>query len=379
MSFAKSAFLSILIAAATLPAGAVAQEAAKAPPQPVTVVTMKAQSVTITSSLPGRVVASGVAEVRPQVNGIITKRLFEEGSRVKAGDVLYQIDPATYEAQVVAAKAAVLEAQVNLDSANRELDRVQSLLKSNVASQQTVDNAVAKRDSANAALEVAKAQLLTANIDLERTTIRAQISGAIGRSLTTQGALVISGQTSPLAVIRKLDPVYVDAAQSAADLIRWKRKGIEGLVATKDDTKVKLTLADRTVYEQTGELTAAEPNVDEQTGIITLRLEFPNPKELLLPGMYVQVEMPQGVIDDAILVPQEGVSRDRRGNPTALIANADNVVEERTLTVLGDRGSDWIVTDGLETGDRVIVEGLQKIAVGATVAPEERAAQPVKN
>ena len=348
------------------------------PPAAVTVVTLKAQTVTVTSTLPGRVVASGVAEVRPQVNGIIVERLFEEGSAVKEGDILYRIDPATYRAQVVAAQAAVNQAEVSLKSANRELTRMESLRKSNVASEQALDAAVTTRDIADAALQVAEAQLLAANIDLERTTIRAQLSGAIGRSLTTQGALIISGQSDPLAVIRKLDPVYVDVAQSAADLVRWKRQGPQA-AGENIDTRVELMLADRTIFDQTGELTAAEPHVDEQTGVVTLRLQFPNPDEMLLPGMYVQVEMPQGVIENAILVPQEGVSRDRRGAPTAMVVGPDNIVEQRTLTIVSDRGSDWIVTDGVKAGEKLIVEGLQKIAVGAAVAAEERAEQPAQN
>ncbi|WP_394688038.1 efflux RND transporter periplasmic adaptor subunit [Hoeflea sp.] len=375
MRFASYALFTSLVLASASVASAQQQQR---PPSPVTVVTMKAQTVTVTSTLPGRVVASGVAEVRPQVNGIIVERLFEEGSVVKEGDVLYRIDPATYNAQVVAAEASVSQAQASLDSAIRDLNRMEKLRETNFASEQSLDNAITSRDTANAALQVAKAQLLSANIDLDRTTIRAQISGTIGLSLTTQGALVISGQTNPLAVIRKLDPVYVDVAQSAADLVRWKRKGPEA-AGPNVDTKVKLTLADRTDYDQTGELTAAEPNVDESTGVVTLRLQFPNPDEMLLPGMYVQVEMPQGVIENAILVPQEGVSRDRRGNPTAMVVGADNIVEQRALTIISDRGSDWIVTDGVKAGDKVIVEGLQKIAVGAPVVPEERTEQPVQN
>lgn len=375
MRFASYALFTSLVLAMASVASAQQQQR---PPTPVTVVTMKAQTVTVTSTLPGRVVASGVAEVRPQVNGIIVERLFEEGSVVKEGDVLYRIDPATYNAQVVAAEASVSQAQASLDSAIRDLNRMEKLRETNFASEQSLDNAITSRDTANAALQVAKAQLLSANIDLDRTTIRAQISGTIGLSLTTQGALVISGQTNPLAVIRKLDPVYVDVAQSAADLVRWKRKGPEA-AGPNVDTKVKLTLADRTDYDQTGELTAAEPNVDESTGVVTLRLQFPNPDEMLLPGMYVQVEMPQGVIENAILVPQEGVSRDRRGNPTAMVVGADNIVEQRALTIISDRGSDWIVTDGVKAGDQVIVEGLQKIAVGAPVVPEERTEQPVQN
>ncbi|MDP2121286.1 MAG: efflux RND transporter periplasmic adaptor subunit [Hoeflea sp.] len=370
-----AAFCSLLVA---LTASAASAQQPERPPTPVTVVTLKAETVTVTSTLPGRVVASGVAEVRPQVNGIIVERLFEEGSAVNEGDILYRIDPATYRAQVVAAQAAVNQAEVSLKSANRELVRMETLRKSNVASEQALDAALTTRDIADAALQVAKAQLLAANIDLERTTIRAQLSGVIGRSLTTQGALIISGQSSPLAVIRKLDPVYVDVAQSAADLVRWKRQGPHSAGANIDTT-VELMLADRTIFDQTGELTAAEPNVDELTGVVTLRLQFPNPDEMLLPGMYVQVEMPQGVIENAVLVPQEGVSRDRRGDPTAMVVGPDNVVEQRTLTIVSDRGSDWIVTDGLQAGDRLIVEGLQKIAPGATVAPEERAEQPAQN
>lgn len=375
MRLASYALITSLVVAIASVASAQQQER---PPTPVTVVTVKAQTVTVTSTLPGRVVASGVAEVRPQVNGIIVERLFEEGSAVKEGDVLYRIDPATYNAQVVAAEAAINQAQVSLDSANRDLKRMERLRESNFASEQSLDNAITTRDTANAALQVAKAQLLAANIDLERTTIRAQISGAIGLSLTTQGALVISGQTNPLAVIRKLDPVYVDVAQSAADLIRWKRKGPKAAGANVD-TKVELKLADRTVYDHTGELTAAEPHVDENTGVVTLRLQFPNPDEMLLPGMYVQVEMPQGVIENAVLVPQEGVSRDRRGNPIAMVVGDNNLVEQRALTIISDRGSDWIVTDGIKAGDQVIVEGLQKIGVGAPVVPQEPAEQPVQN
>ncbi|MBU4529915.1 MAG: efflux RND transporter periplasmic adaptor subunit [Hoeflea sp.] len=376
MRLARYALFCSMLVALT-PSAAPAQQQER-PPAAVTVVTLKAQTVTVTSTLPGRVVASGVAEVRPQVNGIIIERLFEEGSAVNEGDILYRIDPATYRAQVVAAQAAVNQAEVSLKSANRELTRMESLRKSNVASEQALDAAVTTRDIADAALQVAKAQLLAANIDLERTTIRAQLSGAIGRSLTTQGALIISGQSAPLAVIRKLDPVYVDVAQSAADLVRWKRQGPQA-AGENIDTKVELMLADRTIFDHTGELTAAEPHVDEQTGVITLRLQFPNPDEMLLPGMYVQVEMPQGVIENAILVPQEGVSRDRRGAPTAMVVGPDNIVEQRTLTIVSDRGSDWIVTDGVKAGEKVIVAGLQKIAAGATVAPEERAEQPAQN
>ncbi|MCI5077852.1 efflux RND transporter periplasmic adaptor subunit [Oricola sp.] len=369
----RTALFACLLAAASPVTSALAQmpPQGERPPTPVTVVTVKQEDVTITSKLPGRIVASGVAEVRPQVNGIIVERLFQEGSRVEEGDVLYRIDPATYEAQVAAARAAVAQAQVNLDSGERELKRLQALQAKSVASEQTVDNALTARDAAAAALQVAKAQELAAGIDLERTTIRAQLSGTIGRTLTTQGALVTAGQASALAVIRKLDPVYVDVMQSAAEIIAWRREGgADAGRASQSD--VALTLADRTRYEHLGQFTATEPNVDEQTGVVTVRMQFPNPDELLLPGMYVQVEVPQAVVAGAVLAPQEGVTRDRNGGATAMVVNAEGVVEVRPLTVIGDRDAYWIVSQGLQDGDRMIVAGFQKIAPGAKVAPQER-------
>ncbi|MHC0051994.1 efflux RND transporter periplasmic adaptor subunit [Actibacterium sp. D379-3] len=375
MALVRAAFFAKLILPLSLVGGfagqAVAQEAP--PAIPVTVVTLKSQDATLTATLPGRVVASGVAEVRPQVAGIITERLFEEGSDVTVGDALYRVDSATYEAQVAAARAAVAQAQATISATEKEADRVEALLGRNVASQQNVDDAIAARDAAAAALQVAEAQLQSAEIDLDRTTIRAQLSGSIGRSLTTQGALVTAGQAEPLAVIRELDPVLVDVTQSAAELIRWRRGHTDEQLGDADRTVV-LTLADGNPYEHTGELTAAESHVNELTGVVVLRMEFPNPDRLLLPGMYVQVEMPQGVIKDTILAPQEGVTRDRRGNPIAMVVNADNVVEQRMLTVVRDRGPYWIVSEGLEDGDRIIVEGLQKIRPDAVVAPQERQA-----
>lgn len=343
------------------------------PAAAVTVVTIAEQDITLTATLPGRVIASGVAEVRPQVAGIITERLFDEGSEVEAGDPLYLIDAASYEAQVAAAKAAVAQAQAALKAAQREVDRVQPLVAKGVTSQQTADDTISTRDAAAAALQVAEAQLLTAEIELDRTTIRAPLSGIIGRSLTTSGSLVTAGQTGALAVIRQLDPVYVDVTQSAAELIAWRRGHTEQGLG-EADRRVTLKLADGSTYEHQGELTAAEPYVDELTGVVVLRLAFLNPEGLLLPGMYVQVEMPQGMARNVMMVPQEGVMRNRRGLPIAYVVNDQNVVEQRDLTVLRDRGNTWIVSDGLKPGDKVIVEGLQKVAPGATVVPQERGA-----
>ncbi|MEZ5772135.1 MAG: efflux RND transporter periplasmic adaptor subunit [Defluviimonas denitrificans] len=289
-------------------------------------------------------------------------------------DPLYKIDAASYEATVAAAEAALSQAEATLRSAESEAKRQETLLGRSVVSQQNLDDAIAARDVADAAVKVARANLQSAQIDLDRTTIRAPLSGVVGLSETTQGALVTAGQATALTVIRDLDPVYVDVTQSAAELLRWRRANPD---ATRGmDPTVTLRLADGSDYGQKGHLEAAEPHVNELTGVIVLRLMFPNPDHLLLPGMYVQVEMPQGVVDNAILAPQQGIGRDRRGQPTALVVNADNVVEQRQLTVLRDQGANWIVTDGLAPGDKLIVEGLQKIAPGAKVTPEEKTDAP---
>lgn len=365
----RSLLLAILLALVAVPV--LAQQGGERPPQPVTVVTLEARDITLTAALPGRVAASGVAEVRPQVSGIVIERLFEEGKPVKNGAALYQIDAATYEAAKAAAEAGLAQAEAQLRAAQREEERQQELRDRNVSSQQVLDDAIAARDVAQAAVKVAEAQVLASSIDLERTTIRAPIAGTVGLSQTTQGALVTSGQANALTVIRQLDPVYVDVTQSAAEILKWRRSGQQ--VAEEAGAEVFLRLADGETYEHAGILAAAEPHVNEQTGVIVLRLEFPNPDEFLLPGMYVQVEMPQAVVQGAILAPQEGVTRDRRGRPVAMVVNAENVVETRELTVQRDQGSDWVVTGGLSAGDRIIVEGLQKVSPGMTVAPEERA------
>lgn len=363
----------ILLASVLLAGPAVAQApGGKPPPVPVTVQTLETEDVTLTATLPGRVVASAVAEVRPQVDGIVIERLFDEGTPVKFGDPLYRIDPATYEAKVAQAKAQVAQAEAEMRAARREAERVVTLIERNVVSSQTGDEAFATRDMAEAGVAVAKAALKTAEIDLDRTTIRAPLSGMIGRSLTTQGSLVTDGQSQPLAIIRRLDPVLVDVTQSAAEIVAWQR-GITADRLAGGEQRVWVTLADGTRYGESGVLTAADPYVNEQTGVVTLRLEFPNPDALLLPGMYVQVAMPQGVAKNVIRTPQQGVSRDRRGRPIALVVGADGVVEERQLTVVEARGPDWLVSSGLHDGDRIIVEGLQKVRPGAQVAPEEKA------
>ncbi|OWU85948.1 hemolysin D [Oceanicola sp. 22II-s10i] len=359
----------MLAVAISLGGAATAQQAGQMPPPQVTVVTMQPQTITLSATLPGRVRASAEAEVRPQVNGIITERLFREGSMVAEGDVLYRIDPTTYEAAVAQAQASVSSAEAQLRAAEREFNRVNELRERGVATQQATDAAVSARDTALAQVDVANAALRTAQIQLEHSEVKARLSGRIGLSEVSPGSLVTAGQSVAMATIRKLDTVHVDVTQSAAELLQRRRGGSNGNL---DDVEVSLTLADGSAYEQTGLLTAAEPHVDELTGVVVLRIEFPNPDMLLLPGMYVQVDMPTAMIENAYLVPQEAVTRDRRGNPQTMIVNAEGAVEVRALTVAQDSGANWVVTDGLTAGDRVIVAGLQRIAPGATVQPQER-------
>ncbi|MCV2446927.1 efflux RND transporter periplasmic adaptor subunit [Paracoccus sp. DMF] len=370
---AISLFLPVV--AGLMPALALAQDPGQQPPTPVTVVTLRAQDVPLTTTLPGRVTASAEAEVRPQVNGIVTERLFDEGSHVKVGDPLFRIDATTYQAAVAQAEAAVAQARAQAENARREAERVGALRDRRVASESSTDSAIAARDAAEAAVKVAEAQLQTANIELERTTIRAELDGEIGLAQTSQGALVTASQATPLAVIRKLDPVHVDVTQSAAEVIRFRRTmAAQNEGAKHVEQKVTLRLADGTEFDQEGTLTAAEPYVNETTGVVTLRLAFANPDRILLPGMYVQAVVQQATARDVVLAPQEGVSRDRRGQPIALVVNDQDVVEQRQLTVLQDHGNQWVVSEGLDDGDRIVVEGVQKIAPGMTVAPEERKA-----
>lgn len=376
----KVALRASVLGAITLasPAGAQEQGGEAPPPPAVTVVTLQAEDVTLTSSLPGRVIASAQAELRPQVNGIIIERTFDEGSEVAEGDPLFRIDARTYEAAVAQAEASLAQAEAQANDARREAERVEALRDRSVASQQTVDSAVAAREAADAAVKAAEATLDAARIDLDRTTIRAPLEGRIGLALATQGALVTASQADPLAVIRRIDPIQVDVTQSAAEIVRWQRQGAAAALPPDADDSVTLQLADGTEFDQTGSLMAAEPHVDETTGVVTLRMEFANPDSLLLPGMYVLAEIPQAKLDDVILAPQEGVTRDRRGRPIAYIVNAENVVEERMLDIVQDRGNSWVVREGLEPGDRLIVEGFQRIATGAPVTPEERQDAPAE-
>ncbi|MDH1443653.1 efflux RND transporter periplasmic adaptor subunit [Pseudomonas sp. GD03721] len=328
----------------------------QAQPTPeVGVVTLQAQPYALTSEVPGRTSAYRIAEVRPQVNGIIQKRLFTEGSEVKAGQQLYQIDPATYE-------AAYKSAQATLLSAKSLADRYKLLVNDKAVSQQAYDEARAASLQADAALEQAR-------IDLRYTRVMAPISGRIGRSAVTEGALVSNGQASAMATIQQLDPIYVDVTQSSKELLRLRRDLAEGRLQKASDSaaKVALKLEDGSRYAHEGTLEFSEVAVDESTGSVTLRAVFPNPDHLLLPGMFVHAELLSGVKENAILAPQQGVTRNQRGEPTAMVVNAENKVEQRVLKADRTAGNAWLVEDGLKDGDRLITEGLQFVQPGAEV------------
>lgn len=352
--------------------------AVSAQEQPTPTVTVKAVSTanfTLTARLPGRIKASTVAEVRPQVGGIIRERLFEEGARVKAGQPLYKIEDNTYSATLASAKAAVAEAQASYDVAVIQARRAEELFARNSGSASDRDDKVAERNKSDAALQKAKAELSTAEIDLDRTTITAPISGVIGFSQTTTGSLVAAQQTTALTTIRTLDPIYVDVTQSATDLLRWNASG--GAAAFDGSVTASMILPDSSTYEHEGSLKAAEPQVEATTGMVTLRLTFANPDLKLLPGLYVEVELPQTTAKDAILVPQGAVMRNAKGEAYVWVVE-ERKVAVRPVTILTGTGNQWVTTAGLKAGDTVITSGFQKISPGAAVevAVENANGQP---
>lgn len=338
------------------------------PPTEVAVVTLAPADINLTTELPGRAVAFRKAEVRPQVSGILQQRLFEEGASVEAGQQLYQINAERYEAAVQTAKANLAKTKANAASAQAREKRYTDLLAQKAISEQNYDDALATSRQAQADVAVSEAALITAQIDLDYTKVVAPISGRIGKSNVTEGALVSAQQAGILATIHQLDPIYVDLAQPAARILDLRRQIMSGELATKDSAPVNITLEDGSVYPHQGELQFAEMNVNESTGSVVVRALFPNPDHLLLPGMFVRAEIIEGVRAQALLVPQRGVTRDREGNATALVVNRENQVELRTLTTGRSVGSQWLVEKGLAAGDRVIVEGLQKVAPGAIVS-----------
>jgi membrane fusion protein (multidrug efflux system) len=343
----------------------------------VGVVTLKAEPLNITTDLPGRTAAYRIAEVRPQVSGIILKRNFTEGSDIKAGVSLYQIDPATYQAAYDSAKGDLAKAQAAAEIARLTVNRYKPLLGTNYISKQDFDNANSTLLQANAAVVAAKAAVETARINLAYTKVTSPISGRIGLSSVTEGALVTSGQANALATVQQLDPMYVDVTQSSNDYLRLKQELANGTLKQENGkAKVKLLLENGQEYAQEGSLEFSDVTVDETTGSITIRAIFPNPNDALLPGMFVRARLDEGVRSDALLVPQEGVTRNPRGEATAMVVGADDKVEVRTLTAAQAIGNKWLVTAGLKPGDRVIVTGLQKIRPGVQVKAQEADSKP---
>ncbi len=339
-----------------------------APPE-VAIVTVQEERVVLTTELPGRTSAYFVAEIRPQVNGIVQEVLFNEGSDVKAGSVLYHIDPAPYQAAYKNALAALARSEANLPPVRLKAERFKELVGRKAISQQDFDNADAALKQVEAEIESSKAAVESARINLAYTRITAPISGRIGKSNVTVGALATAYQGSAFATIQQLDPIYVDATQSSATLLRLKRNIASGLLKGNgpNQTRVKLLLEDGTPYSQEGILKFSEVTVDPSTGSFILRMVFPNPKHVLLPGMYVRAVVQEGEVDRAILVPQQGVSRDPKGNPVALIVDGEGKVQQRMISVDRAVGDKWLITDGLKPGDRLIVEGMQKVRPGASV------------
>jgi membrane fusion protein (multidrug efflux system) len=352
----------------------------QAGPPEVSVVEVKPQRVAITTELPGRTSAYLVAEVRPQVSGIIQQRLFKEGSDVKAGDVLYQIDPATYQAASESAKAQLARAEANISRTRALAERYKELVEIRAVSRQEYDDATAAFKQAEAEIAAGKAAVETARINLGYTRVTAPIAGRVGKSSVTVGALVTAGQPVPLATIQQIDPVYVDVTQSSAVLLQLQKAMASGALRrdSANRAKVKLILEDGTPYTQEGALQFQDVTVDQTTGSYILRIVFPNPKRILLPGMFVRAVLEEGVSEKALLIPQQGVSRDPKGNPVALIVDAESKVQLRVLTVVRTIGDKWLVSDGLAPGDRVVVEGVQKVRPGATVkaVPLETAKSP---
>ncbi|AKH21659.1 efflux RND transporter periplasmic adaptor subunit [Sedimenticola thiotaurini] len=346
-------------------------ESAVAPAAPVPVVgvqEVRQQSLVLNTELAGRTTAYRIAEVRPQVTGIIVERTFQEGGEVKAGQTLYRIDPARYQAAYDSAKSTLARDQAALTTARLKVKRYANLLKTKAVSQEAYDEARAALQQAQATVAMDEAALQAARIDLDYTQVSAPIDGRIGRSAVTQGALVTGNQTTALATIRQLDPIYVDVTQSSAELLRLKKALGEGELQRPEgfSAPVELILEDGSRYPHPGKLEFSEVSVDESTGSVTLRALFPNPDQQLLPGMYVRAQVQNGVREGAILVPQQAVSRDAAGRTTALVLNGDDQVEKRSLTVSRAVGNQWLVEEGLTVGERLIVDGLQKIQPGDT-------------
>ena len=343
------------------------------PPTQVTFVTVKAEDLSINTVLSGRTNAYYEAEVRPQVNGILEKRLFKEGAEVKAGQPLYQINQASYKAALKSAEASLAQARATLVKAKADARRSAELLKVKAVSQQADDAAQAALKAAYAAVKAGEAAVSNAKINLEYTNVRSPISGRIGRSEYTEGALMAAYQAQPLTRVQQLDPIYVDVTQTADDMLRIQRELAAGNLKTDEagNARVILEYSDGSAYEYEGKLTFADVSVNETTGSVNLRAVFPNPDRTLLPGLYVRATLIEGVRPNAISVPMQSLMRDTRGNPYVFVITADNKVERRMVKATRTVGTNWLIDDGLKAGERVMLEGFQRVRPGADVAPVE--------
>ena len=371
VTFLKWSVAIVALLVGLLPAGCDRGQQSQPPPSvpEVATVTVQTQRVVMTTELPGRTSAFRIAEIRPQVNGLIQKRLFTEGSDVKAGQVLYQIDPDLFQAALDNAKAALGRAEASLTAIRLRAERYREALADKAVSQQNYDDADAALKQAEADIQYWKATVKTANISLRYTRVIAPISGRIGKSSVTGGAIVTAYQPMALATIQQLDPVYVDVPQSTTELLSLKSHLKDGTLNQNetDQNKVKLILEDGTAYPLEGTLQFSDVTVDPTTGSVILRVVFPNPKGVLLPGMFVRAVIKEGINEQAILIPQQGVSRDHKGNPFALVVDAESKAVFRSLTLDRTMGNKWLVSAGLAPGDRVIVEGLMMLRPGTTV------------
>jgi len=351
--------------------GGAQQGAGAPPPMEIGTVTITPTKEVIVNELPGRLQATRIAEVRARVAGIVLQRAFREGSDVKAGQLLFKIDPAPFQADYNSAKANLARDEANLYQARMLAERYEPLVKANAVSKQEYDNAVASYKQAQAAVAAGQAALDRAKLSLDYATVTAPISGRIGRALVTEGALVGQGEVTPLAVIQRLDPVYANFTQSVAQLSQLRAAFDSGKIkqVSANEARVSLVLDDGSRYPLTGKLLFSDVSVDESTGQVTLRAEFPNPKNILLPGMYVRVRVEQGIDEAALTVPQQAVQRGANGDASVYVVGAENKVEPRPIQTGAAVGDRWIVTQGLKPDDVVIVEGFQKVRPGAQVKP----------
>lgn len=368
----------VLLGAISLAVLAACGKTQPPPPQPgaaeVNVVTLQPETVNLTRELPGRTNAFLLAEVRPQVTGIVKQRLFTEGGLVKAGQPLYQLDDATYQANTASARANLARAQATLKSAELNAQRSAELVKIDAISKQDNENATAALAQARADVAAAEAALQGSSVTLAYSRIISPITGRIGKSSVTQGALVTANQAAPLATVQQLDPVYVDLTQSASELLQLRKDLATGKLTRSGDVPVKIVLDDGSRYQHDGKLAFADVSVDPGTGSYSLRVTVPNPDNILMPGMYVRAVVGSGVRENALLVPQQGIARDPKGNTTAMIVGKDGKAEARPVKVSRAIADKWLVEDGLAAGDRVIVAGLQKIRPGAPVKAVETSA-----